>query len=238
MAIIEWEKDETVAIMTLNNGENRHNPEFIKAILNAFDEIEQVEATTALIIASSSEKYWSLGIDLEWITGAFNNQDFESIKEFMYGLNKMFTRALLFPLPVIAAINGHTFGDGSMLACACDFRFMKTGRGYFCFPEVDISIPFVPSMLETIRKSIPHYYMEELILTGKKAGAQELEEHRVVLKACENDEELMRESLVYARTFNKKRSIFAEHKKRMHRFIFEVMESEDPKYIDSLNLMA
>ena len=38
MAIVEWKKDGTVALLTMNNGENKHNPDFTKAMLNAFDE--------------------------------------------------------------------------------------------------------------------------------------------------------------------------------------------------------
>ena len=40
MALLEWKKDDTVAILTMTNGENRHNPDFTAAILQAFDEIE------------------------------------------------------------------------------------------------------------------------------------------------------------------------------------------------------
>ena len=100
-----------------------------------------------------------------------------------------------FPMPVIAAMNGHTFGNGSILACSCDYRFMKADRGFFCFPEVDVNIPFLPSMLQTIRKAIPYYKLEELIFSGKRVGAKELEEHHVLVKACDDAEALMRESL-------------------------------------------
>ena len=56
MSIIEWKKDESVAIMTMNNGENRHNPDFIRAILMAFDEIENDETISSVIITSSDKK--------------------------------------------------------------------------------------------------------------------------------------------------------------------------------------
>jgi len=237
MAILSWKKDGEVAIITMSNGENRHNPDFNRAILGAFDEIEGDEAVSSVVITSGDQKNWSQGIDVEWILGAMNNNEMQSIKDFMYGLNAIFTRILSFPMPVIASINGHAFGDGAILACACDFRFMKSDRGYFCFPEVDIGIPFLPSMLAILRKAIPYHKLEELVYSGKKATADELESAHVIVKACGNAETLLKEAKDFASTFSKKRSIFEQHKKRLHKHIIEIMKKEDPKFIEPLNLM-
>ncbi|MEA3470655.1 MAG: enoyl-CoA hydratase/isomerase family protein, partial [Thermodesulfobacteriota bacterium] len=62
MSIVEWKKDETVAIMILNNGENRHNPDFVNAVLEAFDEIEKDDSIYSVVMTSSDPKNWSLGI--------------------------------------------------------------------------------------------------------------------------------------------------------------------------------
>lgn len=236
MSIIEWKKEETVGIITMNNGENRHNPEFIRTILSAFDEIERDQSISSVVVASSDPKNWSLGIDLQWMTDAMTRNDLNGLRDFMYGLNRIFGRILLYPMPVIAAINGHTFGDGTIMACACDFRFMKSDRGFFCFPEIDIGIPFLPGMEAIIRKAIPYYKLEELVFCGKRTGAAELEAHHVIVKACENEEALMREALTFAKSFNKKRSVFGEIKKRFHRTIIETMEKEDPAFIEPLKL--
>jgi enoyl-CoA hydratase/carnithine racemase len=237
MSIIEWKKLETVGVITMNNGENRHNPEFIRAILTSFDEIERDPMISSVIIASSDPKNWSQGIDLLWMTDAMAKNDLQGLRDFMYGLNRIFNRILLYPMPVIAAINGHAFGDGTIMACACDFRFMKADRGFFCFPEIDINIPFLPGMQAIIRKAIPYYKLEELVFSGKRTGAAELEAHHVIMKACENEEALMRETLAFAKSFNKKRPIFGEMKKRFHRTIIETMEKEDPAFIEPLQLM-
>jgi len=236
MAILEWKKDGTVAVMTLTNGENRFNPDFNDAVLKAFEEIEQDISISSVIILSNDPKNWSLGIDLFWMMDKVGKNDLSAIRDFIYGANDVFKRILLFPTPVIAAINGHAFGDGSIMACCCDFRFMKTDKGFFCFPEVDIDIPFLPGMLAMLKKAIPYYKMEHAVFSGKKMGAKELEEHHVIVKACENEEDLIRESLAFARTFTKKRPIFGELKKRMHKHIIEFMDKEDPAYIESVKL--
>ncbi len=237
MAIIEWQKDDTIAVIKLNNGENRQNLEFAQCFTRILDEIIEDNAVTAAVITSADEKFWSLGVDIDWLGKQFGEQNFDNIKKFMYGMNQVFTKLLLLPVPVIAAINGHAFGNGAILACACDFRLMKSDRGYFCFPEVDLGIPFLPGMVAFVRKAVPEYKFNEMKLTGKRAGAAELAESHVILKSCANEEELMAESLGFARTFTKKRGIFGEHKKRMHKHIVQVMETEDPEFIEPLFLM-
>ena len=234
MAILEWNKDETVAIMTLTNGENRFNPDFNAAMLHVFGEIEADPSISSVVINSNDTKNWSQGIDLMWMMDKVAKKDLAAVRAFIYAANDVFRRILLFPMPVIAAINGHAFGDGSIMACACDFRFMKADKGFFCFPEVDIDIPFLPGMLGMLEKAIPYYKMEEAVFSGRRMGAKELEENHVIVKACADEAELMKDAIAFAKTFNKKRPIFGELKKRMNKNIIDRMEQEDPAYIDSI----
>lgn len=237
MAIIEWEKDESVAIIKLNNNENRQNLAFAQAMNRILDDIIGDPGISAAVITSTDPKNWSQGIDIEWLGKQFQDQAFDQIKAFMYGMNEVFKKLLLLPIPVIASINGHAFGNGAILSCACDFRLMKSDRGFFCFPEVDLGIPFLPGMIAFIRKAIPEHQFNLMKLTGKRVGAEELAETRVILKACPDAETLMAESLAFAKTFHKKRGIFGEHKKRLHGHIIPVLDTEDPKHIEPLALM-
>lgn len=43
---------------------------------------------------------------------------------------------MTFPLITIAAINGHCFAGGMLLALCCDYRLMTTGRGWMSMNEV------------------------------------------------------------------------------------------------------
>jgi Delta3-Delta2-enoyl-CoA isomerase len=238
MSAIQWISENNVAVITMNEGENRHNPAFVERLLAVLDEIEAEAALLAVVLRAGGGKYWSLGIDIEWITQALTNGKNQEVRDFLYGLNKLSARILTFPLPVIAALNGHAFGDGAMLALVCDFRFMKADRGFLCFPEVDINIPFMPSMLEIIRQVLPACLMKEMILSGRKVNALDLARHQVILKACKDEDDLMRESLAYAATFAKGRGILAEHKKRLHQKILDLMQTDDPAYIEPLILTA
>ena len=238
MAVLTWKKEENVAVITMTNGENRHNPVFVAEMLQALDEIEADREVTALVITSGDEKNWSQGIDLAWLVGRKNAGDLGAIRQFLYGMNKVFRRLLLYPVPVIASINGHAAANGAILACACDFRFMRADRGFFFFPEVNIDIPFFPGMIAFLRKAIPPYKFNEMALTGNRYGAAEMAAHHVFLKASAGAEELKADTMAFARAMTKKRGVFGEMKRRMHRQIVEIMEKEDPKILEPLAIVT
>ncbi|CUI72481.1 enoyl-CoA hydratase/isomerase family protein [Cognatishimia activa] len=238
MAIIEYQVQGKVAVVTMNNAENKQNPEFARQMLAALDQAEADKSVKAMVITSSDEKNWSQGVDLGFLNAALKEQRHDDIKAFMYGMNEVFSRLLLAPFPVIAAINGHAFGNGAMLACACDFRFMRSDRGYFCFPEVDISIPFLPGMIAFVKTAVPYYRFNEMKLTGRRVGAPELQDDHIIELACVDAEDTFAKAMEFAGTFNKARGIFGEHKRRLHKHILEVMEAEDKPLIESLQLMA
>lgn len=238
MEIVTWEKEETVAILSMNNGENRHNLDFANAMIKAMDEILEDKDITSLIITSSDKKNFSQGVDLKWLMEKQGKNDLQAMKDFMYRMDDLFKKILLYPMPVIAAINGHAYANGAILSCTCDFRFMRSDSGFFCFPEVDISIPFLPGMIAWVKKSMPSHLFYDLKLTGRRVTAQELELHGVIRKACASLEELMAESKAFAKGLQKKRGIFSEMKKRIHKDIVRIIETEDPEFIEPLFLMT
>ncbi|MDY0376516.1 MAG: enoyl-CoA hydratase/isomerase family protein [Desulfobacterium sp.] len=238
MAVIDWEKKETVAVISMNNGANRQNLVFAREINEAFDRILEDNGIYSIVLTSSDAKNFSQGIDVDWLGNCFTQKDFTSIKEFMLEMNTVFKRLLTMPLPVIAAINGHAFGNGAIISCACDFRFMKADRGFFCFPEVDLGIPFLPGMIAFVRKAVPEYLFNRIKLTGERLTADDLLLHHVIEDKGEDQAEMMEKAMAFAGGFQKKRGIFGEHKRRMHRAILETIDKEDPPIIESLELFV
>lgn len=226
MSIMNWTKDETVAILTLTNGENRQNLVFAKTLNAMLDEIIADKSITALIITSNDPKNFSQGIDVEWIMGQAQKNDHKPVVDFINEMDIVFKKLLLYPVPVIAAINGHAFGNGSILTCACDFRFMRSDKGFFCFPEVNIGIPFRWSMNAFVKKAIPIHILSQMQFTGNRFGAPELEKNNIIVKACANQEDLMAQSIAFAKTFQKKRGILGEMKHRLYADIIKVLEGD------------
>ncbi|MDY6790200.1 MAG: enoyl-CoA hydratase/isomerase family protein [Thermodesulfobacteriota bacterium] len=232
MSFIEYALDENVAVVTLNSGENRFNPDFLGAFLDVLDEVENETQATTLVVKSSHEKIFSNGIDLEWLVPVIQKGDIPTAKNYFYQLNALFKRIVTYPMIAVAAITGHAFAGGAILCCAFDFRFMRSDRGYFCFPEVDLGIPFLPGMNAMLKKAIPLYKLEEMEYSGKRLTAEECEQHHIITKACHINQ-LMDETLAFAKTMNKKRAVIKELKKRLNKDIIHALDVEDVPYIES-----
>ena len=233
MKTITYELDEHVATVTLNSGENRFNPDFIDSFLRILDEVENETDARALVVKTAHEKIFSNGIDLEWLLPLFEKNDIASAGAFFYRLNDLLKRTLMSPLLTVAAINGHAFAGGAIWCCAFDFRFMQTERGFFCFPEVELGIPFLPGMLGIMQKAVPIYILNEMKFTGCRLTAQDCEKHHIIQKACSPDD-LLNEALNFAKTLKKKKNIVSEMKSRLYKHILHAMEVEDKPYIDSV----
>lgn len=232
MPLVDYTIDDTVAVMTLRNGENRFNPDFLNLLLQTLDEIEQQTDARNLVVTAAHEKIFSNGIDLEWLVPVIQRGDTATAKDFFYLLNRLFKRTLTYPLVTVAAISGHAFAGGAIWSCAFDFRFMRTGRGFFCLPEVDLGIPFLPGMLGLLKKAIPLHKLEEMHHLGTRLTAEECAANHIITKACPQ-ETLSAEAIDFVKPHSKKRNVLAEMKSRFYGHIVHAIDVEDVPYIES-----
>ena len=232
MALVEHTLEDHVAIVTMNQDDNRLNPSFIDAFLDVLDKLDHETDARTLVVTSSHEKIFSNGLDLEWLLPAFRKQHDDTIKDFFVRINKLFSRILLYPMVTIAAISGHAFAGGAILACAFDFRFMRTDRGYFCLNEVELGIPLLPGMNSLLKKAIPLNTLVEMELTGKRLTAQECKSHGIVTDALHLDD-LMDKTLEFAKGLKKEKAVVQEMKKRLYKDIVHALVVEDPACVAS-----
>jgi len=102
-----------------------------------FDEVERNESCKG-VITTGTGRFYSNGLDLEFLS----TQESEDLAHFFYSLMALLKRILMFPLPTLAAINGHCFAGGALISMAHDLRTMRTDKGWFCFNEVFINRQF------------------------------------------------------------------------------------------------
>lgn len=122
----------------------------------------------AALVTTGGGKFYSNGLDLEWL-GAQP----ERLGEYVARVQQLFERVLTLPVPTVAAVNGHAFGAGAMLALAHDHRVMRDDRGYVCLPEVDIHIPFSPGMNALVMSKLSPRAAVDAMTTGHRFPADE-----------------------------------------------------------------
>jgi enoyl-CoA hydratase/carnithine racemase len=79
-----------------------------------------------------------------------------------------------------------------MLALAHDQRVMRTDRGFFCLPEIDIRIPFTPGMNALITVRLSARTAHEAMTTGRRYGGLDAAAAGIVDEAVEAEQVLPR----------------------------------------------
>ena len=90
-------------------------------------------------------------------------------------LERIMDSWLVFPTVTVAAMNGHAFGAGAQIALGHDYRVMRSDRGYFCMPEIDMKAPLHPGMTAIIQARLPRQTAHEVIVTGTRYGGAQAE---------------------------------------------------------------
>ncbi|MCV7031570.1 enoyl-CoA hydratase/isomerase family protein [Mycobacterium sherrisii] len=154
-----------IAVLTLGDDENRFSPDWLDAVSAALDEVEK---DAQALITTGVGKFYTNGLDLDWLMANGDHTEW-----YVNRVQQLFGRVLTLRVPTVAAVNGHAFGAGSMLAVAHDYRIMRDERGYFCFPEVDIRIPFTAGMAALIQAKLLPQTAVTAMTTGHRYGGEE-----------------------------------------------------------------
>jgi enoyl-CoA hydratase/carnithine racemase len=154
MGMIDLARDGELFRLTMNDGENRWNTTFVRAFSAALDEVAASEGAAALITTSSSPKFFSNGLDLEWI-GSKGEHPGGDRAVFGAEFMALMGRIITFPIPTLCAINGHAFGAGLMLAMCHDVRHMRADRGFLCANEMQLGMKIPRPELALFRHKLP-----------------------------------------------------------------------------------
>ena len=196
--MIKLEKKESIYFLTMDAEENRWNTTFVREIAKALDTIEDDQGPGALITFSTDSKFFSNGLDLDWIQAPEDHPDGGDREvfgeEFMYLMGRFIT----LPIPTICALNGHTFGAGFMFALSHDFRIMREDRGFLCANEMQLGLPIPRPELALFKHKIPaNAFFETVQLSKRWTGTDALEAG--IVQEVSSFEELSNVALIKAK---------------------------------------
>lgn len=206
---IEW--TDGAAVLDLGDGANAFEAGFVDDLHAGIDEVEAAGSARALVTAGTGRHY-SNGFDIEFL----GSLDGPGLATFMGRALDVLARLLTFPLPTAAAVNGHAFGIGAMLALAHDRRVMRDDRGWWCLPEIDLGMQFHPLMLALITHRLPAPTAEEAILSGRRYDGAAAVERGIAHRTAPADDLLAAAIEQTVPLTGKARDITVAHKRALH----------------------
>lgn len=184
--------------MTFCNGQNQFSPDSVRSFNQALD---CILAETKKIVKQNSAvlraALVTVGQGKFYSTGLMLNEP-EVQKDLPKHLSKNYLplmgRFLVFPLVTVAAINGHAYAGGMVMAMANDFRIMRQDRGHLCMNEIELPSPVPAGMAAVINAKTPNpSAIRDCFLSAKRFSAEESLKFGLVDNIC-SEEACLREA--------------------------------------------
>ena len=167
--MIEHTRDGPVHVLTMRNEQNLIDLPFVARLHEALDEVEAESEGDSALVLTGEGKFFSNGLNLPELGKLEAPERGRFGKEFPRAVRRL----VVSPVPTVAAVNGHAFAAGAVLALACDFRIMREDRGWWCLSEIDVGMAIAPPMMGLVTAKLPATTLPDAVLAGKRFPADE-----------------------------------------------------------------
>jgi enoyl-CoA hydratase/carnithine racemase len=208
--VIELDRDGDVFVLRMRTGENRFSLDVLDRLNAALDQVEAADGPRALVTTGDG-KFYSNGLDLDWLATAPDRA-----AEYLAAVYRLLGRMLGFPALTVAAVNGHAFGAGALLATAHDIAVMREDRGYWCMPEADLGLPLTAQFLSVLTAKLPARAVQQAVMTGRRFGGPDAAAAGIVHESAAADQVLPSAVTIAAGLATKDHRTVAEHKRLLY----------------------
>ena len=170
-------RDDGVATIALNAPETRNalSGDLLGELIDAFEAARDDERVRCVVLASTHEKVFSAGgnldqfaADVPLVHKHFGTERFP----------RLFTLIMQLGKPTICAAGGHVLAGALGIALACDLVVAKD-TATFGTPEINVGVfPFM--IMALIYRNVPRKKANELLLLGERISAEEAREAGIV----------------------------------------------------------
>ena len=146
---------------------NALNLELLRVLRSAID--ESVRDGVRGVVLSGAKGLFSAGVDVP----ALLARDRAGVREYWRELFAVCGTLACAPIPLVAAITGHSPAGGAVLALFCDYRVMAEGPYRIGLNEVQVGL-IVPEAIQlALRRVVGTYRAERLLVSGAMIEAAE-----------------------------------------------------------------
>lgn len=164
--------DGAAIVRMRSNRANKQNPEFFADLIEAFDRLDRDHPRSPIVLTGTDD-FFSVGIDFEYTFALFQRGDLDAIRTWFKGFRGAMLRVFGTLRPTVAAVNGHAYAGGLILALCCDARVARRGDLHCSVNEVPVGIPMPSVYTELIRHRLGTPTATEAILTGRTYTPEE-----------------------------------------------------------------
>ena len=176
MSFVHVSKDDKIATVTLSRGKvNALNEPAIEQINSHFTDLEN-DNTVKAIILTGQGNFFSFGFDIPEFLSYSKDSFIRCLSKF----TDLYTRIFLFPKPIVAALNGHTMAGGCMLAIACDYRIMVSGKARIALNEIGFGASVLAGSVEMLKYCTGQKNAQSILCSGAMYSAEEARQFGLV----------------------------------------------------------
>lgn len=185
---VKIEQQDGIAIMYLDKPPvNAIDRRLVDDGMKCLLKISADKELRALIITGSG-KCFSAGLDLKVVPYYSLSEQRQMVEE----LNDIVLKLYGFPIPTVAAVNGHAIAGGFILVLSCDYRIGTTSECKIGITESRVGIPFPTSTIEVLRAELSPMVARKMTLVGRNLSPEEAFQNGVFDELQQSDKVLSR----------------------------------------------
>ena len=177
--IVHIEKTEGYAVVTIANPPmNVISNQVFKELDNAFGELGEDSGVNAVILTGQGENVFAAGADIKEFPHLIGQP---ALKAKFMETHEILNRIERFEKPVIAMLNGLTFGGGCEVALCSDIRIAEE-HAQIGLPEITLGLFPGGGGTQRLPRLVGESKAKELMFTGRAVSAGEAEKIGLVNK--------------------------------------------------------
>ena len=173
-------REEELAVLTLTRGKvNALDESLVERLSKSLGHLASDRDIRAVILTGQG-KFFSFGFDIPEFLGYSK----ESFTRYLTKFCNLYTSMFLFPKPLVAALNGHTMAGGCILAIACDYRLMTSGKAKIALNEITLGSTLPAGCVEMLKYCVGHGNAQKILYSGVMYAAEEARQLGLVDQVC------------------------------------------------------
>lgn len=188
MQFVKVEIGDGVATVALSRGKvNALNNTIVDELKQCLKKLAADRDLNAIVLTGRGT-FFSFGFDIpEFLL--FTKAEFS---DYLTRFTDLYTYLFTYPKPVVAALNGHTIAGGCMLALACDYRVMVSGKAKLSLNEITFGASVFAGSTEMLRFLVGSATATEVLYSGAMYSAEEALDLGLVQAVADEDQLLDR----------------------------------------------